>query len=222
MPASPADPAGGRSAENPETHRERRFDLSRATAFSDGVFTIAATLLVLSIDVPHLSNADAGQLGHELAEQTDQYVSYAISFAVIGLLWFRHHRFFHELGEVNAKMLALNLGYLSFVALVPFPTELIGQYSDQPIAVALYAATISGVVIFAAAMWWYAGRAHLYKSESVEAGSRQSAIRILVSPAIMLASIPVAYLDTSVAKYMWLLLLVVRPTRLPGLAKATT
>jgi uncharacterized membrane protein len=222
VPASSADPGGGRSPESPETRSERRFDLSRATAFSDGVFTIAATLLVLSIDVPQLSTADAGKLAQELGGQMDQYISYAISFAVIGLLWFRHHRFFHELAEVDAPMLALNLGYLAFVALVPFPTELIGEYSEQPIAVALYAATIAAISVFAVAMWWHAGEAHLFRSAAIEAESRRNALRVMVTPVVMLASIPVAYLDTSVARYMWLLLLLARPMGLPRASQAGT
>ena len=223
MPASPADPGSGgsrepkpaQSPESPQTRSEHRFDLSRATAFSDGIFTIAATLLVLSIDVPDLSQADAGQLAHDLAKQSDQYVSYAISFAVIGLLWFRHHRFFHGLAEIDAKMLALNLAYLAFVAFVPFPTELLGDYSNQPIAVALYAATISGVAIFGAAMWWYSGHAHLFKTAELEAVARRNALRVSATPVVMLASIPVAYVDTSAAQFMWLLILIARPMALP-------
>jgi uncharacterized membrane protein len=191
-----------------EGPQERRFDYARTVALSDGVFAIALTLLVLNITAPVLASDQHNLLGHQLLdnEHRDQYISYAIGFAVIAFLWTRHHAFFRGVDHIDTRLTVLNLVYLGFVAFMPFPTRVLGLYSDQPAAVVMYAATAVAVSLLAGATRVHAARAGLLS----EAGRRQVEQREhwLIVPAVFLLSIPIAFASTTAALWSWLLVAV--------------
>src|SRR5919202_324157 len=99
---------------------------NRIIGFSDGVFAIAITLLVLSIDVP-TNLASSEEVSGFLGESLPQLVVYAVAFMVIGTFWVRHHRMFTLCRAVDGRMLILNLVFLAFVCLLTFPTDLLGD-----------------------------------------------------------------------------------------------
>ena len=107
-------------------------------AFSDGVFAIAATLLVLDLHV----QARPGHLASALGHEWPHYVTFVVSFLTIGIIWVNHHGQFHRIAKVDRTLLFLNLPLLMFVVLIPFPTDLLASYlhsgSDQHVAAALY------------------------------------------------------------------------------------
>jgi TMEM175 potassium channel family protein len=189
-----------------ETLEERAFDYSRTVALSDGVFAIAMTLLVLQITVPVLSSEQHSELGKRLLDHRDEFISYAISFAVISLYWVRHHVFFRGLKTIDMRLAVLNLAYLAFVAFVPYPTRVLGLYGDQPASVVLYASTLLIIAALAGLSRRHAMRAGLLSPQ----GKREMASREhwLIAPAIFALSIPVAFLDSTAAQLVWLLLLV--------------
>src|SRR3954463_12583090 len=102
-----------------------RRDVDRVVAFSDGVFAIAITLLVLSIDVP---NVPDDRLNDALRDLLPFVYTYALSFVIVGLYWLAHHRLFRSLERVDRTLLWINLLVLGVVALIPFPTEVLGRY----------------------------------------------------------------------------------------------
>jgi uncharacterized membrane protein len=126
---------------------------SRLEAFSDGVFAIAITLLVLDIHVPE---PDSGKLAHELLAQWPSYAAYAISFMTIGIIWINHHVAFSRLREVDHAILIWNLLLLMTVGALPFTTSLMATYlkeSDgESVAAAVYGASffVMGMVFVAA------------------------------------------------------------------------
>src|SRR3954449_5825661 len=99
---------------------------SRLEAFSDGVFAIAITLLVLDIKGPDL--AEGHTLAHAVLDLWPSFAAYVTSFAVIGIIWVNHHAIFGHVGLADRRLLALNLLLLLFVALLPWPTSLIAEY----------------------------------------------------------------------------------------------
>ena len=101
----------------------------RLEAFSDGVFAIAITLLVLEIVVPHVE--EPGELGQALLDLWPSYLAYATSFLTIGIMWINHHTVFRQLGEVDHRFLFINLGLLMCISFVPFPTTLLADLLDQ-------------------------------------------------------------------------------------------
>jgi uncharacterized membrane protein len=114
----------------------------RLEAFSDGVFAIAITLLVLDIHVPEPSST--ANLAHELGAQWPSYVAYAISFLTIGIIWINHHAMMRRLKAVDHGMLTLNLLLLLVVALLPFTTALMAAYLQESGGEHLAAAIYSG------------------------------------------------------------------------------
>ena len=132
-------------------------DLGRTTAFSDGVFAIAITLLVLSLDVPE--GLEGKQVSDFVGDEWPQFFAYFLSFAVIGRYWISHHAHFAMLRSVDARLVVINLAFLSFVCLIPFPTGLLGEFGDSSVAVALYASVVGLASLLALAMIRYTPRA---------------------------------------------------------------
>jgi uncharacterized membrane protein len=115
---------------------------NRLEAFSDGVFAIAITLLVLDIHVPE---PGSGHLGHELLTQWPSYAAYVVSFLTIGIIWINHHAAFSRLRAVDHSILIWNLLLLLSVGILPFTTSLMATYlkesSGESLAAAIYGAS---------------------------------------------------------------------------------
>jgi uncharacterized membrane protein len=189
-----------------ESAPERAFDYDRTVALSDGVFAIALTLLVLSLTVPRLMPGRTSLLSHKLLGQHDEFVAYAISFAVIALLWVRHHLTFRTLRRIDGRITAMNLAYLALVAFLPFPTRVLADYGEEPSAVLFYAATGAVLSLLAGLIRFHAVRRGLvHPSRAHELGDRE---HWAITPAVFVASIPIAYANPSAGKLFWLLLLV--------------
>jgi len=120
----------------------RLSESNRVEAFSDGVFSIAITLLVLELAVPTIS----GEFGRSLVDEGVSYIAYLAAFANIGVLWMGHHQVFTRIAAVDSGLLWRNLVLLLTVSVVPFPTAVIasayrvGTDADQAAAVVAYAA----------------------------------------------------------------------------------
>jgi uncharacterized membrane protein len=130
-------------------------------AFSDGVFAIAITLLVLDLHVPEVGE---GSLTHALGRQWPADVSYAVSFLTIGIIWINHHGLFRHIDRCDRTLLSLNIFLLMMVAVLPYPTALISHYARTPNATAAavgYGAVMVTMALFFNAIWQYAIRAGL-------------------------------------------------------------
>jgi uncharacterized membrane protein len=118
--------------------RAERLSSARLEALSDGVLSIAATLLVLELHVPEVGQS----LGAALLAQWPEYAAYVVSFATIGIIWVNHHHLFIHVRRVDRTLLFLNLGLLLVVSVIPFPTAVLGRYAltepDSHIAAAVY------------------------------------------------------------------------------------
>jgi uncharacterized membrane protein len=130
---------------------------ARLEAFADGVFAIAATLLIIDVGLPeHLEQS----LGRELLDIWPQYLAYAISFATIGIIWVNHHAVLAQVGRADRLFLFLNLGLLT-VAFIPFPTRVLAEFvrTDNGRAAALvYGVTMVAMSVTFLSVWLYASR----------------------------------------------------------------
>jgi uncharacterized membrane protein len=130
---------------------------SRLEAFSDGVFAIAATLLILEIGV----STHSRDLGHDLVHLWPGYLAYVTSFVTIGIIWINHHHTVSLLGRVDRTFLFVNNLLLLTIAFLPFPTKLVGDYLNEPgerAAVLAYAATFVLMAAMHQVWWQYARR----------------------------------------------------------------
>ena len=169
----------------------------RIEAFSDGVFAIAITLLVLEIKVPHGSDADL--LG-SLLGQWPAYLAYVLSFVMIGIYWANHHYIFKLFQKTDHVLNLLNLLFLLFIAFLPLPTEVLGQYlldrTNQTTAVTVYALGL----LFPAAtwllMWLYAIWGYRIVDRRLDAGYlRLLALQYIGSVALYSGAVVVSLID---------------------------
>jgi uncharacterized membrane protein len=120
------------------------FTASRVEAFSDGVFSIAATLLVLQLHIPTQAEGD---FARALLAQWPSYGSYVVSFMTIGIIWINHHTLFTYVRQVDRPLLLLNLLLLLSVSTIPFPTAMLGRYIGAGEPAHLAAAIYGGVML---------------------------------------------------------------------------
>ncbi|MHA7208858.1 TMEM175 family protein [Arthrobacter sp. MDT1-65] len=178
----------------------------RTVFFSDAVFAIAMTLLVLDLEVPDGLPAD--QVGAALVQQLPHFFSFALSFAVIGSAWLNHHRKFSVIVRYDFRLQVLNLLLLFFVALLPLPTNVLSEYggTSSPWPVVVYATVVAGVYSMLNLVWAYAWRAGLM-APAVDRALYLYVLRALLPvPLVFAASIPVAFLVPHIAMYLWLLI----------------
>lgn len=129
---------------------------NRLEAFADGIFAIAATLLILNVAVA------AGPLGQQLLVIWPGYLAYALSFLTIGIIWANHHTVLHQVSHVNRLFLVLNVLFLMVIAFIPFPTRLLAQTINQPnqadaqAAALAYGVTLTITAVLFNLLWRYA------------------------------------------------------------------
>src|SRR5579864_1675525 len=114
----------------------------RLENFSDGVFAIAVTLLILSVKIPDVKNFNDHQLLQALIQTIPQLVTFAFSFLVIGIFWVAHHRIFSMARLVDNKLLWLNIFYLMFVAVMPYPAALLAENPYLTTGILVYTTTL--------------------------------------------------------------------------------
>jgi TMEM175 potassium channel family protein len=128
----------------------------RLEAFSDGVFAIAITLLVLELRVPAFVDAKRIGLAGALRHEWSSYAAYVVSFAIIGIMWVNHHAVLSNVARVDRALLFVNLLLLLFVAVLPFPTALLARYLNAEgshVAAAIYSGNMLGCAIGFQALW---------------------------------------------------------------------
>ncbi|MGH3106954.1 MAG: TMEM175 family protein [Rubrobacteraceae bacterium] len=194
------------SRENTENGRE----LDRIVFFSDAVFAIAITLLVLDIHVPEIPERLVDeQLPGRLLALWPKYLSYVLSFVVILMYWMAHHITFRAIKRYDRTLIWLNSLFLMCIAFLPFPTSLLGEYGDNQLAVAIYAASVAVARLLLTAVWWYASSGHRLIDESFpESTIRIYLVRGLAVALAFVISIGISFFSVSAATYFWILLVV--------------
>jgi len=134
-------------------------ETQRTEAFSDGVFAIAITLLVLELHVPKHTEIAAGGLGAALWHEWPAYVAFLISFASILIMWFNHHKLFNFIRKVDAPLLYLNGLLLLVICAVPWPTALAAEHwghENEQMAAQVYCGLMVVLAFAYNALWRYA------------------------------------------------------------------
>ena len=184
---------------------ERSFD--RMLALSDGVFAFAITLLALDIILPsEVGITSNGALLGALGNETQSFVSFIISFFVVGTYWVEHHRIFRYVKRTDDRLLWINILFLFFIVLVPFATRVLEAFGTLQVAVALYASINAGTGVMAALMWRYASHGgRLTEGLLSTQTMRRMQIRTLIAPAVFALSIPLSFIETTVSFVSWML-----------------
>ena len=174
-------------------------ETSRIEAFSDGVFAIAITLLILEIKVPH---RDQGSLVAGLLHQWPSYVAFLLSFAYIGVMWINHHRMFTHIKRFDDVLLVLNLLLLLGVSVVPFPTAVLAEHLDTPdqrTAAVVYNATFIAIAVFFNILWRYAVARHLLDKAVTASIAENISRQYAFGPVMYLACLALAWVNVRVS-----------------------
>ncbi len=188
---------------------DRRYISDRLIYFSDAVIAIAMTLLALELPVP-TGKTDA-EVWHSFTRMLhNEYLSFLISFVVIGVFWLAHHQFFRKIHAVDAMMRRLNLIWLLLIVLVPFATRVDSADGDFVLGPVLYAVVISLVAILIMVMAWHAVRGGLLRPGIPPSAMRELMLGAGAAAAGFLISIPVSFVSNSWGRACWALILVAR------------
>jgi uncharacterized membrane protein len=179
---------------------------ARLETFADGVFAIAATLLILNVDaqIP----GDVGNLGDRLTHIWPSYLAYAVSFVTIGIMWVNHHWVMSQIDHTDRRFLFANIGLLLCIAFVPFPTRLVAEHirgdGAQDAALA-YGFTMVATAIMFSVTWFYASlRRRLLRPDADSAIISGISRSYLPGPWIYLGATLVAFLSPTASVLLFL------------------
>ncbi|MDE3229508.1 MAG: DUF1211 domain-containing protein [Chloroflexota bacterium] len=186
---------------------DRGSDTERLVFFSDAVFAVALTLLVIDLRVP--VGATPATLPSKLGALWPQVLALLISFVVIASYWRGHHRIFHLIERYDRWLIVLNFAFLLSIVLQPFTTSLTSEYGNQPLVMGLYAALLGVSGLLLTALWVYAVWAKLVNAEVVTPKlARFYAARSLAPTVLFLASAGLALvIEPLWVPWLWILLL---------------
>jgi uncharacterized membrane protein len=200
-----------------ETGRTRWQDdetpsVDRLLALSDGVVAIALTLLVLQLRVPDLpaGSADsASALATALGRGGDQLTAYVISFYVVAQFWLVHHRVFQHLAGQQEGLAWWNFAFLFTITIMPFTSDMLGQYGNNPLAVDIFALNLLLAALATQATAELGRRRGLMTPGSHAEARRAGLLRSVGTVLVLALSMGLAWWDPSNAKFVWLLLALV-------------
>jgi uncharacterized membrane protein len=187
----------------------RRISLrtTRMEALSDGIFAIAATLLVLDLVIPA---AISRHVGRQLLEQWPTYLAYLVSFATIGNAWLNHSVITEYLDRADAILLRLNLALLFFVSVLPFPTHMLAEYLSnqgaERIAVTVYGLNLLAITGFTSIIWHYALWQRLVRKDNSEEDVRALTAKLDPSLASYVVAIGIGLWRPGIAVVLYLVI----------------
>jgi uncharacterized membrane protein len=171
---------------------------NRLEAFSDGVFAIAITLLVLELNIP------AGDhLWHDLKEEWPSFAAFFVSFWVIGIIWVNHHGVLDHLARANRPLLYLNLLLLLTVVFIPFPTALLAEHlksgADEEVAAVVYSGAFFAMALAYGLLWTYMTRhRELLGVELSDEEIRRTSVRFLIGNPIYGVAVAFAFISPAI------------------------
>ncbi|MCA9859599.1 MAG: DUF1211 domain-containing protein [Thermomicrobiales bacterium] len=192
-----------------EEGKERAGELDRLISLSDGVFAFAMTLLVVTVEVPQMSDEAARtRLHHDIVDLWPQVLSYIVGFLVIAFLWASHRRNFARIQDFDARLVRLNIALLLLVAFLPFPTGTLGEYGNLAFPVILYAVILAMISVLFIVMIDHMDRnRHLMTRGGRNYDFARAKTRHLVTCGILLLSIPISLMFPGFGQVVWILLI---------------
>jgi uncharacterized membrane protein len=189
---------------------DERHDVTRVEAFSDGVFAIAITLLVLTIHIPTTNEVAPGELANMLLSQWPIYLAYLSSFITILVIWMSHHNLFRYIVRIDYSFLVLNGLLLLGVTLVPVPTAILARFAQSPrpdssLAAALYSGMFFYLAVLFNILWIYASSgSRLMEGYELP---RAAKLRYAFGPLLYLISLGLAFVNVALSLAIYLILL---------------
>jgi uncharacterized membrane protein len=199
---------------NPNRRGHDLLSVERLVGLSDNVVAFALTLLVLQVTVPPLSQVadhnSAADLAAQLAKQTGHLVSYVIAFYVIAQFWLTHRRVFRHVVGHRDSLAWLNFAFLATITVMPFTSNLLGEYPSNPLAVDIFAANLLLAVLATRVMFVLGRRWGLMAGDIAARDVWALRVRAAAIVLVVALSVGLAWVNTTAAKYCWVLIPVVQ------------
>jgi uncharacterized membrane protein len=181
--------------------------VERLTLFSDAIFAFAMTLLAVNIRVPEIvQGLVSSQLNVELANLAPKFIGYGLSFFISASYWVFYHRIFTNIKRYDLMLIWLNIAFLFFVVLIPFPSDLIGRFLTEQVSVVIYSTMMAATGFALSLIWLYASRNHRLIDEGLSnAAIRRLSLRTLLMPFVFVVSIPASFALGEFTPVLWIL-----------------
>ena len=188
---------------------------TRLEAFSDGVFAIAITLLILEIKVPAVGEGGAGGLTAALLARWPSYVAYVVSFVTVGVIWANHHAVMDHVHRADRGLLMVTVFFLLAVSFLPFPTAVLAQHlaggpgHDRTVAALFFGGAFFWMAVAFNLLWFYIRRAGLLHepahpgARAITRSFRYGPLTYLVVTLVALVSVPVSVTAIGVLAVYW-------------------
>ena len=183
----------------------------RIVGFSDALFAIVITLLVLELKIPEIPESLAAEeLPHALAELWPNVISHIISFTLLGIYWVGHHALFTFIKRYDRNLLWLNILFLLFMASMPFPTGLLIRYNNQQISMVIYCILLILTGVSAIVMWWYASKNYRLIDENIQPEVIALTYRrMAIAPIIYFIALIVSFFSLTIAQLLLVVAIIV-------------
>ncbi len=177
-----------------------RYGVSRIEALSDGVFSITMTLLILNVKVPPLSQDDTTTI-NKLIQVLPLLENYFISFVVLGLFWIRHQMQFRDIRLADRNLMWINIFFLMFVAIIPFTTTMLVEYTNNHISIQVYCVNLIILGAILIVHWEYAIRGYRLINKDLNMKDLRFITKMMmITPLMFLFSAVLAFFHTGAAK----------------------
>jgi uncharacterized membrane protein len=199
-----------------------QFDKTRLETFSDGVFAIIITLLVLELKMPHDESIDnSAKLFDEIKHIFPVLFSWIVSVLIVGTLWLQHHNLLHMAKKSDYGMVWINTIVLMFSALIPFPAHLMGTYPHIPLAVASLGIVLIFVSLSTIWLYYYITKNYLKEEYNRVVVMKNVRLSVILAPLFYILAAAVAWIHPYItfAIYAIVPLLFLLPLDKPGAKK---
>jgi uncharacterized membrane protein len=182
-----------------------RLGFERVVFFSDAVFAIALTLLVVDLRLPDLVAPADSEIATALWNARGDIFAYLLSLLVIGSFWLSHWRRYHHIERVDNRHALINVLFLGAIAFLPFPTSVLGVVGDPPVVVVFYAVSVSIAALLSLLAVSDAWRRGLFAPSVDRDVIRAWALRGLVVPVVMLGSLLILpFIGSTLTELSWI------------------
>lgn len=211
-PSDPGPDPSSAAAPGPDVATARYWrrgdepEFGRILYFSDAVYAIALTLLALDLRVTAVAGdpSSPSSMLSALDDLLPQLVAFGVGFALLANYWLAHHHFMSRVAAIDSRLIATNLVYLAFVALLPFPTAMIGEFESNPVSGVVFAANLAVISMLEAMMLAHAQRAGLLREQLTDRRYRAELLASLQPAVMFIVTIPLAFISTTLMLVSWL------------------
>lgn len=200
------DPSKRQTSRNQRRRWDRSddFGFGRLAALTDGVFAVAITLVAVQLTIEKPEDNTAGALFGAIGAEYGAWIGFIVAFIILARYWTSNHSFYDRLQAIDSRVVKIQMAYLFFVVLLPFGTRLVGDYGDNPGSVVVLAILLAALSLIETLLFGYAARAGLLDYSPTDSEFKWAMVASLTPVVTFTCTLPLAWVDTSLAMLSWI------------------